>query len=209
MTDSAEAALEHLRDSSQFQWYVIPLLLMVLYVYSVEVERRNWSVLLGGLAFWGMDWFNEIWNSAVFHATGKAPVWGAPGDSAYQILIGLNIEISFMFAIMGIVAIKILPADKNMRILGINNRVVFACVGAGLAVAIEILLNQMGVLTWEWSWWSAGMPILIFLFGYLPFFAAAYLVHDMTKLRHQITAVSVIFGVDAVALVILGTVGWL
>ena len=53
------------------------------------------------------------------------------------------------------------------------------------------------------------MPILIFLFGYLPFFAAAYLVHDMTKLRHQITAVSVIFGVDAVALVILGTVGWL
>lgn len=41
MTDDARAALAQLRDPSQFEWYVIPLLLLVLYVYAAEVERRN------------------------------------------------------------------------------------------------------------------------------------------------------------------------
>ncbi|MYW18133.1 hypothetical protein GT039_21730, partial [Streptomyces sp. SID2955] len=104
MTEDARAALEHLRDASQFKWYVIPLLLLVLYAYATEVQRRDWNVLFAGLALWGMDWFNEIWNALVFHFTGRAPVWGARGDTAYQILIGLNIEICFMFAVMGIVA---------------------------------------------------------------------------------------------------------
>jgi hypothetical protein len=30
-----------------------------------------------------MDWFNEIWNALVFHLTHYAPVWGAPGRTAY------------------------------------------------------------------------------------------------------------------------------
>ncbi|MCP2316881.1 hypothetical protein APR12_002221 [Nocardia amikacinitolerans] len=50
MTDNAREALEILRDASQFQWYVIPLLLIVIYIYAVEVERRNWNVLFAGLA---------------------------------------------------------------------------------------------------------------------------------------------------------------
>lgn len=209
MTNSARAALDHLRDGAQFQWYVIPLLLIVLYVYSVEVERRNWNIVFGGLAFWGMDWFNEIWNSAVFHATGRAPVWGAPGKSAYQILIGLNVEICFMFAIMGVVAVKLLPSDKNLRLLGINNRILFACVNALLAVGIEIMLNRIGVLTWDWQWWSAGMPVLIFLVGYLPFFLVAYLVHDTVRIRAKIGSVAAIFGVDAIGIVVFGLVGWI
>jgi hypothetical protein len=209
MTDAAREALLHLRDASQFQWYVIPLLLIVLYVYSVEIERRNWNIVLGGLAFWGMDWFNELWNSAVFHATGRAPVWGARGASAYEILIGLNIEITLMFAIMGVVALKMLPEDRHLRVLGMPNRVVFACVNAILAVAIEILLNHIGVLTWDWPWWNASMPILIFFVGYLPFFAVAYFVHDLARLRHKILTVAIIFGVDAVGAVVLGSLGWL
>ncbi len=60
MADSAARALALLRDGSHFQWYVIPLLLLVMYVYANEVERRNWSLVLAGLAFWLMDWFNEI-----------------------------------------------------------------------------------------------------------------------------------------------------
>lgn len=50
MTDHARVALDLLRDSSQFKWYVIPLLLVVIYVYATEVERRNWNVLFAGLA---------------------------------------------------------------------------------------------------------------------------------------------------------------
>ena len=61
---------------------------LVVYIYAVEVERKNWNLFFAGLAFWGMDWFNEIWNGLVFHFNGYAPVWGAPGKNAYLILIG-------------------------------------------------------------------------------------------------------------------------
>ncbi len=59
-TDSALEALRILRDGSQFQWVVISLFAFVVYVYAVEVERKNWNLVFAGLAFWGMDWFNEI-----------------------------------------------------------------------------------------------------------------------------------------------------
>ena len=73
MTHSAAEALRILRDGSQFQWYVIPLFALVVYVYAVEIERRNWNLVLAGLAYWGLDWFNEIWNGLVFHCTQYAP----------------------------------------------------------------------------------------------------------------------------------------
>ena len=134
MTDHARAALELLRENSHFQWYVIPLLLLVIYIYAAEVERRNWNVFFAGLALWGMDWFNEIWNALVFHFTGRAPVWGASGRTAYQILIGLNIEICFMFAVMGVAAAKLLP-PRDARVLGVPNRPVLIAVNSvGLTV---------------------------------------------------------------------------
>jgi hypothetical protein len=85
---------------------VIPIFVIVIYIYANEVERRNWNVVFAGLAFWGMDLFNEIWNALVFHFTGFSAVWTAPGKTAYLILIGLNIEITLMFAIMGVVVAK-------------------------------------------------------------------------------------------------------
>src|SRR4030042_174083 len=66
MTQSASEALKILRDGSLFQWYVITLFALMVYVYAVEVERGNWSLVFAGLAFWGMDWFNEIWNGLAF-----------------------------------------------------------------------------------------------------------------------------------------------
>jgi hypothetical protein len=42
---------------------------LVDYVYAVEVERKNWGLFFAGLAFWGMDWFIEIWNGLVFYFT--------------------------------------------------------------------------------------------------------------------------------------------
>lgn len=146
MTPDARNALEHLRDASQFSWSIVPLALIVLYLYFAEVERRNWSAVLAGLAFWGMDWFNEIWNSLVFHWTGRAPVWGASGDSSYQILIGLNVEISLMFLVLGLASTKMLPPDRTMKIAGLPNRVVLVIVNATLCVGVEIVLNQIGVL---------------------------------------------------------------
>jgi hypothetical protein len=210
MAESAQQALALLRDGSHFQWYVIPLLLLVMYVYANEVEKKNWSLILAGLAFWLMDWFNEIWNGLVFHFNGFAPVWGTPGNgSALVLLIGLNIEITFMFSIMGIVMCKMLPSDKNLKILGINNRLVFAVVGAILAVGIECLLNWVGALTWEYSWWNLGAPWLIWLIGYLPFFLVSYWVLDMKTMKSKLTTVGVIAAVDIISLLIFIPLKWI
>ena len=208
--DSALEALAILRDSSQFQWYVIPLFALVVYVYAVEVERRNWNLVFAGLAFWGMDWFNEIWNSLVFHFTNFAPVWGAPGKTAYLILIGLNIEICFMFAIAGVTFGKMLPVDKKVRILGIPNRLLIAIGGSAFCVFVEVVLNAIGVLTWEYGWGNKSAPWLIFLIGYLPFFLVSFWVHDMESMRKKAAAIGVIYGVDIVGILLFGVIlNWL
>jgi hypothetical protein len=205
-TDSAARALEILRDGSQFQWYVITLFALTVYIYTVEIERKNWSLIMAGLAFWGMDWFNEIWNGLVFHFTQHAPVWGAPGHTAYLILIGLNIEICLMFAIAGIAFSKMLPEDKKLKILGIPNRIFFAIVGSAFCVFVEILFNKIGALTWDYPWWNARAPWLIFLFGYLTFFLVSYWVFDMESVKKKLQVIGVIYSIDVIALLLFGVI---
>jgi hypothetical protein len=202
MTESASQALAILRDGSHFQWYVITLLAFVFYVYTVEVEKRNWSLVLAGLAFWGMDWFNEIGNGLVFHFTGYAPIWGAPGKTAYLILIGLNIEITFMFAVSGIIWTKMLLPDRKAKILGLPNRGFIAVAGAIFCVFVEVLLNSVGALTWDYPWWNRSAPWLIFLVGYLTFFIVAFWVHDMKTLKGKLAVVGTIWAVVIASLVL-------
>lgn len=210
MTESAAQALKILRDGSQFQWYVIPLFALVVYVYAVEIERRNWSLVLAGLAFWGMDWINEMWNGLLFHFTQYAPAWGTPGKSAFVILIGLNIEICFMFAIAGIAFTKMLPADKRMKILGVPNRLFFAVANSVFCVFVEVLLNQAGALTWEYSWWGLHAPWLIFLIGYLPFSLMAFWVFDMESMKRKLLVVATIYAIDITGLVVFaGILKWI
>jgi hypothetical protein len=203
-TDYARQALEILRDGDQFQWYVIPLLAIVFYIYVTEVEKRNWNLVFAGLAFWGMDWINEIVNSIFFHLNGRAPFWGAPGSTAYLILIGLNIEIMFMFSIAGIVWSKMLLPDKGTKILGLSNRWFVAISGSAFCVFVEVLLNAVDALTWDWPWWDANTPWLIFLFGYLTFFVVAFWVHDMDSLKKKVTAVGTIWGIVLLLVLVFG-----
>ncbi|TJY56240.1 hypothetical protein E4T66_19975 [Sinimarinibacterium sp. CAU 1509] len=210
MTPSSAQALALLRDGSHFQWYVIPLLLIVLYLYADQIAQRRWSVVLGALAFWLMDWINEIWNGLLFHFTQFAPAWGTPGSSAYVILIGLNIEISLMFAVMGLYAVRLLPPDRGLRVLGINNRWLIAVVNSVACVLVEVWLNRAGALTWDWRYWNAGFPWLIFLIGYLPFYVVAYRVHDMASTRRQLIVVGSLAGVVVSALAVFGgALGWI
>jgi hypothetical protein len=208
LTDSAAQALSILRDTSLFQWYVIPLFALVVYVYSVEIERRNWNLVFAGLAFWGLDWINETWNSLVLHFSGYAPMWGAPSKTALLILVGLNIEIMFMFAIAGIAFGKMLPADPKLRIVGIPNRIFLAITNSAFCVVVEIWLNSIGVLTWDWRYWSASSPVPIFLFGYLHFFLISYWVHDMKTVRAKVITVGIIIGIAISGLVVFGALGW-
>jgi hypothetical protein len=209
-TEFAEMAVSNLRDGTQFGWYVIPLLILVFHLYAEEIQRKNWSVVFAGLAFWGMDWFNEISNSLVFHFTQYAPIWGVNGGSAYQILIGLNIEICLMFAFVGITAAKTLPEDKTIKILGIPNRWFLGLAGSIGFVFIEYFLNAVDALTWDYRWWNRGSPIPIVLFGYLTFFMVSFWVHDMATIRGKVIAVTAILGFDAACLIVFGGVlGWL
>ena len=209
-TDASQRALGILRDGGQFQWYVIPFLALVLYIYSNEIERRNWNLVFAGLALWGMDWFNEIWNGLVFHFTQYAPVWGAPGRTAYLILIGLNIEICFMFSIAGLLVAKTLPADPRQRILGIPNRWLVAVAASVFCVFVEMFLNAAGQLTWDYWWWNVRMPWLIVVFGYLTFFVVAFWVHDMPTVRRKAITVGCIYAFDALCLVLFaGVLKWI
>jgi hypothetical protein len=179
-------------------------------VYAVEVERKNWNLVFAGLALWGVDWFNEIWNALVLHFTNYAPVWGTPGKSAYVILAGLNIEICFMFAILAITFGKMLPADKNAKVFGIPNRLFFACFDSAVCVFVEILLNAIGALTWDYTWWNLRAPWLIFLIGYFPFFLVAFWVHDMKSVRNKALTVGCILGFDLICLVVfIGVLKWI
>jgi len=205
-TDSAVLALSMLRDPQKFQWYVVPLFALVVYVYANGIERRNWDLVFAGLAFWGMDWFNEIWNGLVFHFTQYAPVWGAPGKTAFLILIGLNIEICFMFAIAGMTFAKMLPRAKKARVLGIPNRLAFAITGSAFCVLVEVLLNAAGALSWDYPLRNARLPWLIFLIGYFTFFIVSFWVFDMASVRKKAMVVGALGALDGVSLVVFGAV---
>jgi hypothetical protein len=210
MSDFALEALSRLRDGSNFQWYVIPLLAFIFYVYTVEAEKRNWSLILAGLAFWGADWLNEIINGLVLRFTGYAPIWGEPGPTAYLILVGLNIETMFMFAVAGIIWTKMLHPDKDFKFLGIPNRWAVAIGGSAFSVFVEYLLNSVNALTWDYSWWNRGMPLLIFLFGYLWFFVFAFWVYDMENFKQKLRVVGTLWAVDIIGLIVFaGFLKWI
>jgi len=205
MTEASQQALKILRDADLFQWYVVPLFALVVYVYAVEVERRNWSIVFAGLAFYGMDLFNETWNALVLHFTDRSAVWTTPGATAYLIFVGLTIEISFMFAVAGVAFAKMLPSDKSLRILGIPNRWFFAVANSILCVFVEVVLNKAGALVWEYPWWDFPMVGLIVLFGYLPFMVVSFWVYDMERIRNKIATVAVIYGVDLTAIILFAS----
>jgi hypothetical protein len=209
MTESSIKALSILRDPSQFQWYVVPLLLVIIYIYHNEARLKNWSSIFAGLALWGCDWFNEIWNGLVFHFSHYAPVWGAPGKTAFLILIGLNIEITMMFLIMGVACTIILP-EKSAKVLGIPNRWFFMALFTTLSVIIELFLHAAGALTWDYSWWSAKSLWLDWIVGYFYFFLVAFWVYDMKTIKAKAITVGSILGFDLACLIVfMGILKWI
>jgi hypothetical protein len=199
-----------LRAPGQFDWSTVTLLALVVYVYAVEVEKANWSVVLAGLAFWLMDWANEIVNALVLHFNGHAALWTVTGHSSFVILIGLTVEISLFFAINGIVFAKLLPADRSARILGVPNRW-FMAIGLSLvSVGVELLLHADGVFHWYYWWWNvASFPVIV-VFGYLTFYAVSFTVRDMPRRVRQLQLVGGLAALDLIAGLVFGPLlGWI
>jgi len=210
ITDAAQQALDILRDGSTFSWTTVTLLGLVFYVYAVEVERRRWDIILAGVAFFLMDVFNELVNSAIFHASDRAPLWTVTGDTSYLVLIGWCIEIVFLFLITGIIFVKQLPPDPRMRILGVPNRVILVLAFSCFAVLVEIFLESTGYFHWDYWWWNIPFVPLIVIFGYATFFAIAAYVYDLgANRRKQLRIVGGMAAVDATLAVGLGLGGWL
>ncbi len=215
MTPASQQALEGLRDLSMVKWYVIPLLAIVFYIYTLEIKKArqsgNWDAIFAGLTIFGMDFFNETWNGLVFYFTQYSAFWTTPGDTALRTMVGWNIEIMFMFSILGIVYYHSLLDKKEDKILGIPNRWAVAIGYAAFCVFVECLLNMGGHLVWEYPWWfrSFGGIWLIFFFGYFHFFVAALLVIGIKTTRNKIKAVSIIWAVPVIINIICaGILGW-
>jgi hypothetical protein len=202
-------AQQLLRTPGQFEWSTITLLALAVYVYAVEAERANWSVVLAGLAFWLMDWANEIINALVLHFNGHAALWTVTGHSSFVILIGLNIEITLFFAINGIVFAKLLPAERSARMLGVPSRWAMAIALSLVSVGVEVLLHADGVFHWYYWWWNvASFPVIV-VFGYLTFYVVSFTVYYAPRVR-QIQIVSALAAADLLAGLVFGPLlGWI
>ena len=228
------------------KWYIVPLFVIWLFLIVNEIRQKRFSVVFGAAAFWLWDVFNETWNAMVYATTGQ-PVWGttAAGGSALQILVGYNIEISFMFFILGMLTCKLLkttegyegqgffdanknwlddpnnmyykankkkseltPEEYKTKVKAILGRIGVIVFGSIAAVIIEILLNKCNVITWEKPWWQPNFPFILFLIGYVPFYVAAVVIHDLPR-KWQLIGLGAILFVVVLLLIISGSLGML
>jgi hypothetical protein len=215
MTIATQQALCGLRDLSMLQWYVIPLLSFVFYVYVREISeaRRtlNWDAVLAGLTIFGVDFFNETLNGWVMILSGRSALWTTPGVTALQTMVGWNIEIMFMFLLAGIIYYHSLSASKKKNIFGIPEKWFWAISYSAFCVFVECLLNIGNLLVWEYPFWNLSFKgiWLIFFFGYFIFYCFAILVISLKTIKRKIMTVGIIYAVPIIMNVLaFGFWGW-
>jgi hypothetical protein len=215
MTEASRQALSHLRDLSTLQWYAIPLLAIVFYIYVREVKQArasgDFGAVLAGLTLFGMDFVNETWNGWVLVLTGRSALWTAPGPTALRTMVGWNLEIMFMFALSGIIYFHTLSAGDERPLWRRGEAWLWAVGYSVFCVFVEVLLNRGGLLIWEYPFWNAsfGGVWLIFLIGYFHFYVAIIAVLSLGTLRRRLLAIAGIWGVAVVMNVIgMGLLGW-
>ncbi len=200
-----QMALSILRKGDNFQWYVITLLALVVYVYTNEVAKKNWKGIAAGLALYSVHWFYEILNALIQHFSGHA-LWTVPTGTVFLLLVGVGIELSFMFSIAGLALSKLLPTHPSLKILGVNHRLIFAVGNAAFFSVVEIFLAKTPTFAWVYPWWGA-FPVFVTV--YIPFFLAAFYCHDW-KPKTQITFIGSVAAVDVLALIVFaGILKWI
>jgi hypothetical protein len=200
-----QQALAILRRGDLFQWYVITFLALVVYIYTNEISKKNWKGVAAGLALYGVHWFFEILNALIQHFSGHA-LWTVPTGTAFLLLVGVGIELSFMFSVAGLALSKLLPADPKLKILGVPNRLLLAVGNAAFFAVVEIFLAKTPAFAWVYPWWGA-LPV--FLFVYIPFFLAAFTCYDWQP-RTQVRFIGSVFGLDALLCVVfVGFLHWI
>mgnify|MGYP005839329399 CR=1 FL=1 len=213
-TEASRRALDGLRDIHMLKWYAVPLFGLVVYIYIREIKRARetgvWDPILAALVLFGCDFFNETWNGWVFHLSKRSAVWTTPGDTAYRVTVGWNIEIIFIFLLFGLAYYHSLLPEKEQNILGLPNRWFFALFYAVVAVVVEVILNAADLLVWEYPWWyrSFGGVWLIFLLGYFYWFVAINIMLDMKSMKRKLAFIGAIYAVPVFMNVLAAALGW-
>lgn len=166
------------------------------------MDKKDWRPIAAALSLYAVHWLYEICNAIICKIWGY-PLWAvSPESTSFILLVGVSWELSMMFAIAGFTS-KLLPKDPKMRILGINNRIVFAIGAAALFSCVEIFLAWTPAFIWVYPWWGA---IPVFITTYIPFFLASNLIHD-AKPKTQRLFIGGLFGLDLLLLVVLIPLG--
>ena len=200
---AADAAKAAVRSTANFNWTFIALLaLVVCGVYVPNIKRGNWNGVFAALALYGVHWFYEIMNAVICHVTGYALWHVSPESTTWIILVGVSWELSMMFSIAGFTA-DLMPPDKDLKIFGINNRIVFA-IGSALGFSLfEIFLATTPAFIWVYQWWGF-LPV--FITTYIPFFLASYLIYDARR-STQKKFCDILWAVDALLMIVLIPLG--
>ncbi|MFX0101904.1 MAG: hypothetical protein ACFFCS_20230 [Candidatus Hodarchaeota archaeon] len=164
--EATNDALAILRDGTNFQWYVIFMLVAVLFIYFSEVNKKNFRGIAAGLLVYMIHWLAEIINALIQAASGHA-LWTVPKGTSFLILIGVGIELSLMFSIAGLAMSRLLSDDPKKKILKLPAPLFIGLFNAALASGIEIFLVMTPAFVWIYEWWNA---LTVFVFVYIPFF---------------------------------------
>lgn len=198
-------ALSILRSGDNFHWSFITLFVLVLYVYYNEIEKKNWNIIAAGLTLYMIHWFVEIVNGLIQHFSGHA-LWTVPTGTSFLLLVGLGIEINLMFSIAALTFAKILPQDPRLKILGINNRLLFGVACAAFASFLEIFFVNTPAFAWVYPWWGS---IPVFITVYIPFFAGAFYVHDWQRKNQKLFIGSMAVLNATMLIVFAGILKWI
>lgn len=98
------------------------------------------------------------------------------------------------------------PEDPKLKIMGINNRILFAIGNAAFFSIFEIWLATTPAFHWVYPWWGA-FPVFITV--YIPFFLAANYAYDWQP-KTQIRWIGSLFVINALMLIVFaGALPWI
>jgi len=202
--EATEQALNILRSGDNFQWYVIFMLVLVLFIYFTEIGKQNWKAVASGLMLYAIHWFVEIINALIQHFSGHA-LWTVPTGTAYLILVGVGIELSLMFSIAGVATSRLLPVDPSVKVFKLPNRLFYGIFTAVLASVLEIFLVMTPAFVWVYPLWGA---LTVFITVYIPFFCGATYAYDWSPKKQKLI-IGGFWLIDAIMLLIFIPLGWI
>lgn len=191
------------RSTDYFNWTFIFILAVVFYVYWSEIQKKNFDVVYAGLSLYAVHWLYEIGNALIYHFFGY-PLWTVSNESTtFVLLIGVCWELSMMFALAGIISFKMLPDDKNSKILGLPCKLFGALSMALLFALFESFLagTSNHSFIWVYKWWGV---IPVFITTYIPFFLAS---NYIPFAKHRKAIVITLWAIVAVSLAVLIPLG--